>query len=135
MRIGELSRASGVEVATIRYYEKAGLLLCPRRQLNGYRDYGTEHLERLAFIRQCRAMDMPLASVARLLGFQHGAPTDCNDINKLVDEHLSLIRGRIENMHALEERLMTLRARCSEGKQTPDCGILHELAASARESY
>lgn len=135
MRIGELSQASGVEIATIRYYEKAGLLLCPERQLNGYRNYGTEHLERLAFIRQCRALDMTLASVTRLLDFQHGEPTDCNDINKLVDEHLSLIRGKIENMLALEKRLMALRTRCSEGKQTPHCGILNELVTAARERY
>lgn len=135
MRIGELSRAAGVEVETIRYYEKAGLLPSPARQPNGYRDYGTEQLERLAFIRQCRALDMPLADVARLLNFQHGAPTDCNAINQLVDEHLSQIRARIENMHALEERLIALRTRCERGKTTTDCGILHELVAAARASF
>ncbi len=135
MRIGELSKTSGVDTATIRYYEKAGLLPGPARQPNGYRNYGTEHVERLAFIRQCRALEMPLASVHRLLGFQYGAPTDCNDINKLVDEHLSLIRRKMENMHALEMQLMALRTRCSEGMQTPECGILYELVAASRESF
>ena len=54
MRIGELGRAAGVDSETIRYYERAGLLLPPARALNGYRAYGVEHLERLAFIRHCR---------------------------------------------------------------------------------
>jgi Cd(II)/Pb(II)-responsive transcriptional regulator len=128
MRIGELSRTSGVDVETIRYYEKAGLLPSPDRQANGYRDYGAEQVEQLAFIRHCRALDMPLADVARLLGFLQGAPTDCNDINHLVDEHLARIRARIESMHALEKRLMALRGRCAQGRKTPECGILHELA-------
>lgn len=134
MRIGELSQATGVDVETIRYYEKAGLLLAPARQSNGYRDYGTEQLERLAFIRQCRALDMPLADIARLLDFQHGAPTDCHAINQLVDEHLSQVRARIENMHTLEKKLIALRTRCEQGKTTSDCGILYELVAAARGS-
>lgn len=134
MRIGELSQATGVDIETIRYYEKAGLLLNPTRLSNGYRDYGTDQLERLAFIRQCRALDMPLADVARLLDFHHGTPTDCNAINHLIDQHLSQIRARIENMHALEKRLMALRTRCEQGKTTTDCGILHELVTAARGS-
>lgn len=135
MRIGELSRATGVDIETIRYYEKAGLLHSPTRRANGYRDYGTDQLERLAFIRQCRALDMPLADVARLLNFQHGAPTDCDAINHLVDEHLSQIRARIESMHVLEKRLIALRTLCAQGKTTIDCGILHELVAAARASF
>jgi len=57
MRIGELGKAIGVDVETIRYYEKAGLLLSPARRDNGYRSYGEEHLERqLAALRSCCAV-------------------------------------------------------------------------------
>ena len=133
MRIGELSRATGVDIETIRYYEKAGLLPSPARESNGYRIYGAQQLERLGFIRQCRALDMPLSDVVRLLEFQHGAPSDCDVINQLLDGHLSQIRTRIENMHELEKRLMVLRSRCERGKTTTDCGILHELVLAARE--
>jgi DNA-binding transcriptional MerR regulator len=55
MRIKALAEATGVEVDTIRYYEKQGLLPAPARSGNGYRDYGPAQLERLAFIRHCRA--------------------------------------------------------------------------------
>ena len=67
-RIGELARATGIDVETIRYYEKSGLLLPPARQSNGYRAYGATHLAQLSFIRHCRALDMPLADVRTLIG-------------------------------------------------------------------
>ncbi|RYY59833.1 MAG: MerR family transcriptional regulator, partial [Comamonadaceae bacterium] len=58
--------AAGVDVETIRYYEKAGLLPPPAREANGYRHYAQPHLQRLAFVRHCRALDMPLADVRSL---------------------------------------------------------------------
>ena len=63
MQIKELARATGVDVETIRYYEKQGLMPAPARRDNGYRDYAAAHLERLSFIRHCRALDMPLGDV------------------------------------------------------------------------
>ena len=72
MKISELSQATGVDVDTIRYYEKSGLMPAPARETNGYRSYGPAHLERLAFVRHCRALDMPLADVQRLLDVVDG---------------------------------------------------------------
>ena len=131
MRIGELSQATGVDTETIRYYEKQGLLPCPR-QANGYRNYGPQQLERLAFIRHCRALDIPLSDIARLLIFLESAPTDCNDINHLIDEQLSRIRARLDSLRALEKQLAILRTRCNRGHKTTECGILHELVAAAQ---
>ena len=65
MRIGELSKSTGVDIETIRFYEKSGLLPPPARSENGYRDYAHAHLERLAFIRHCRALDMSLAAASK----------------------------------------------------------------------
>src|SRR5574337_894983 len=82
MRIAELGRATGVDIETIRYYEKAGLLPAPARTANGYRDYGPTHLERLAFVRHCRALDMPLAEVKRLLDYIAHPTGDCSGIDR-----------------------------------------------------
>lgn len=131
MRIGELSRASGVDTETIRYYEKQGLLPCPPRQANGYRAYGSAHLERLAFIRHCRALDMGLSDISRLLSFLQRAPVDCNDVNQLIDEQLVRIRAKLQSIRALEKQLTVLRARCDQGYKTTECGILNELIAAA----
>lgn len=103
MRIRELARSTGVDVETIRYYEKAGLLPAPLRQSNGYRNYGEQHGERLAVIRHCRALD----------------------------DHLVRVRARLDALHVLENRLATLRARRETGHVAVDCGILRELVASA----
>ena len=131
MRIGELAESTGVGVETVRYYEKLGLLPPPAREGNGYRSYSKTHLERLAFIRHCRALDMPLADVTRLLKFVAQPASDCGDINVLVDEQLARVRARLESMRALEKQLTTLRRQCSEPHSTQECGILHELVAAA----
>ena len=131
MRIGQLGQATGVEVETIRYYEKAGLLGEPERLANGYRSYGTAHLERLSFIRHCRALDIPLADITRLVAFMALPGTDCGDINNLIDQQISKVRARLASMQALENQLTTLRARCDSAQSGLACGILHELVAAA----
>lgn len=131
MRIGELSQATGVDVETIRYYEKAGLLPGPARSSNGYRLYAEEHLERLAFIRHCRALDMPLGEIQRLLDFLNHPEADCGDIDKLIESHLNKVRARLKSMRALEKQLTALRAQCGANHAVGECGILHELVAAA----
>jgi len=131
MKISELSRATGVDVETIRYYEKAELLPAPARAGNGYRTYGREHLERLAFVRHCRALDMPLADVKRLLDFVGGANDASGDIDALVRAQLLRVRARLKSLRALERQLSALRDTCDADHATHECGILHELVAAA----
>ena len=131
MLIGELHQASGVGIETIRYYEKAGLLPAPARTGNGYRNYGPAHLERLSFIRHCRALDLPLPEIKQMLDFLAHPKADCGDINRLIDEQLARVRMRLKAMRALEKQLSQLRAHCEAGHTAAECGILHELAAAA----
>ena len=131
MRIGELAKATGVDVETIRYYEKVQLLSAPARSDNGYRSYTQAHLERLAFIRHCRALDIPLADVQRLLTFVDNPQSDCGDINRLIDAQLAKVQARLASMQALERQLEALRGQCSAPHRASECGILHELVAAA----
>ncbi|MBL8308812.1 MAG: Cd(II)/Pb(II)-responsive transcriptional regulator [Burkholderiales bacterium] len=131
MRIGELAQAIGIDVETIRYYEKFGLLPAPAREANGYRRYGVPQLERLAFIRHCRALDMPLADVTRLFNFLDQPSRDCGDINTLVDEQLARVQARLRSMRALEKQLTTLRKQCTAPHTANKCGILQELVSAA----
>jgi Cd(II)/Pb(II)-responsive transcriptional regulator len=131
MRIGELGRAIGVDIETIRYYEKGGLLPPPARQANGYRAYGEPHLERLAFIRHCRALDMSLADVKRLLDFVARPAVDCGDVDRLIEGQLARVRARLKSLRALERQLAALRDQCETGNTAAECGILHELVAAA----
>lgn len=135
MQIKDLARRTGVDVETIRYYEKQGLLPAPARRDNGYRDYGDAHLERLSFIRHCRVLDMPLADVRQLLGFLDQPADGCLDVEALVDDQLARVRARLASMQALEKQLLQLRARCNGGHVAANgqrhCGILDELVAAA----
>ncbi|WP_066271835.1 Cd(II)/Pb(II)-responsive transcriptional regulator [Hydrogenophaga palleronii] len=132
MQINALARATGVDIETIRFYEKQGLLPAPARLDNGYRNYAQAHLERLSFIRHCRALDMPLADVQRLLGFVDDPQGHSVNVDELVDEQLSRVRARLKSMRALEKQLLQLRSRCDgEHGDGEPCGILTELVSAA----
>lgn len=112
MKIGELARATGVGLQTIRYYERVKLLPATKRLRNRYRDYGDLHLEQLAFIRHCRAVDMPLADIRLLLDFIAEPAGDCTGVDRAVDAQLNCVRARLKSLRALERQLTALRARC-----------------------
>jgi DNA-binding transcriptional MerR regulator len=143
MKIKQLSTATGVDIETIRFYEREGLLPSPARSENGYRQYSQPHLERLAFVRHCRALDMPLAGIKRLLSLVDAPSSSAgNEADALVDEQLARVRARLKSMRALEKQLVQLRARCQGHAhgvgtaETPEhdasaCGILQELVAAA----
>ena len=129
MRIGELSTAADVDVETIRYYEKVGLMPAPERGANGYRAYSSRHLAQLTFIRHCRALDIGLADIRRLLAFSSHPDDSCGDINQLIDEQLERVRTRLESLHALERQLQELRSCCTGTRPIQGCGILNELTS------
>ena len=131
MRIGEIAAATGVDVETVRFYEKEGLLPPPQRRANGYRAYGASHLERLAFIRHCRSLDMALADIGRLLELLDRPASECGDVNELVDAQLGRVRARLASLKALEKQLESLRASCAVPRSAAQCGILAELVHAA----
>lgn len=131
MRIGELAARTGVEVETIRYYEREGLLAEPARSPAGYRQYRQEHLEALVFIRHCRSLDMSLAEVKTLLDFRHHPERACGEINGLLERHIALVHERIAQMQQLERQLTALLDRCGELRTAAECGILRSLNAAA----
>ncbi len=135
MRIGALSRATGVDIETIRFYEKSGLLPGPARSENGYRDYAQAHLERLAFIRHGRALDMSLADIGLLLASLNSRdPAQLASVDGLVAAQLARVRARLASMRALEQQLVALKSRCDGQHELhggQGCGILEELVAAA----
>ena len=131
MKIGELSRAASTPVETIRYYEREGLLPEPPRSDNNYRIYGDEQLERLAFIRHCRTLDMTLDEIRVLLRFKDAPGEDCGAVNRLLDEHLGHVEARIDELKALHGQLLKLREQCLDVRSTAHCGILTGIARDA----
>ena len=132
-KIGELSAATETSVETIRYYERAGLLPAPQRSEGNFRLYDDANVERLNFIRACRALDMSLDEVRVLLGFRDGAEGDCTVVNELLDEHIEHVQARIQELHELARELQTLREQCAEVQAAGACGILRGLDTNARQ--
>jgi len=124
MRIGELAQLAGVETQTIRFYEQQGLLPPPARQENGYRIYTEKHGEGLAFIRRCRILGLSLAEIHELQSYQDDPHQPCSAVNTLLDDHISDVRSQITALQSLEKQLVSLRARCNDGREVDACGVL-----------
>ena len=125
MKIGDLARATGTQVETIRYYEREGLLPAPARTDSNYRRYDPTHVARLSFIRQCRALDMTLDEIRSLLRFKEAPAAHCAEVNELIDEHMAHVAERIRELKRLQTELKTLRAQCDAHGAA--CGILGAL--------
>ena len=128
MRIGQLARSVGVDTQTIRFYEREGLLPPPDRQDNGYRIYTERHVERLAFIRRCRILELSLAEIHELQRYQGAPHQPCRAINTLLDDHIAQVRSRITDLQVLEQQLTSLRASCNDDREIKACGVLEGLS-------
>jgi Cd(II)/Pb(II)-responsive transcriptional regulator len=129
LKIGELASTTGCQVETVRYYEREKLLPDPARSAGNYRLYGTEHVERLMFIRHCRSLDMTLDEVRRLLHFKDAPEENCGEVNVLLDQHIAAIAERMAALENLQVEMIALRARCQEAQEARHCGILQGLAS------
>jgi len=134
MRIGQLAHAAGTTVETIRFYEQEGLLPAPARSPGNFRIYASEHVDRLAFIRHCRSLDMTLNEIRILLRFKDAPQEDCGEVNVLLDGHIAHVEHRIQELSALERDLKQLRGQCGHAREAKDCGILEGLAKTAHKA-
>ncbi|SOZ05286.1 Cd(II)/Pb(II)-responsive transcriptional regulator [Cupriavidus taiwanensis] len=130
-RIGELARRAECLVQTVRYYEAEGLLPEPARSEGRFRLYDESYLERLRFIRRCRAKNMNLAEIRRLLSFRDRPELGCTEVNELMDAHIEQVRAQIRELKELERQLFELRSSCDSNRQASQCGILNGLAESS----
>jgi len=134
MKIGELAQVAQTTVETVRYYEKEGLLPETARTAGNFRVYGPAHLERLRFIRNCRALDMSHEEIHTLLGLADEPAEGCGAINAVFDQHMAHVDERIRELIHLKEQLAMLRQRCQTEQGVDACGILQGLVAMETEA-
>ena len=128
--IGALSERSGVNIETIRYYERIGLLPAPPRSAGRHRLYEEAHRRRLVFIRRSRELGFSLEEARTLLGLGGGHEMTCGDVNALTRHHIGAIRAKIRDLKRLERTLSNLAAQCT-GQTVPECPILEALTRAA----
>lgn len=130
LQIGDLARQTSVNIETIRYYERVGLIPRPARARGGWRIYDGEHAQRLSFIRRARELGFSLSQVRELLRLADDGSIDCCAVRELTVHHLSEIRGKIASLRRLERALKTMTETCKPGRQR-SCPIFDALTGSA----
>lgn len=126
--IGEMSRKTGVNIETIRYYERTNLLPKPDRTRGGNRQYNYEQLKRLKFVRRSRDLGFSIAKIKALLEMVDGVDLTCGEVHDMTIFHLSNVKTKIADLRQLEKTLKKIAAECSKG-DLPDCPIIDTLFA------
>jgi MerR family mercuric resistance operon transcriptional regulator len=128
--IGELSRRSGVNIETIRYYERIGMMPHPPRTASGRRLYRVMEGRTLSFIRRARELGFTLDEIRTLLALaDQGGHQVCVEVRDLAARHLADVRAKIADLRGMEAILAEAVHRCDEGEPT-DCPLIGALSNS-----
>ncbi|MHB1142907.1 MAG: MerR family transcriptional regulator [Sulfuricaulis sp.] len=123
MTIGHLARAADVNIETIRYYQRRGLLATPRRPLGGVRRYPPDTLARLRFIKRAQELGFTLREIAELLKL---GDSSCKETRAIAEHRLTDIEARIRDLQSIRTTLGKLIRTCRAGNQPP-CPIIESL--------
>jgi MerR family mercuric resistance operon transcriptional regulator len=130
LSIGELSRRTGVNIETIRYYERIKMLPAPPRTASGRRVYGPAETRCLAFIRRSRELGFTLDEIRTLLALSaEGGQGTCAEVRELAAGHLAHVRAKIADLRAMASVLSDAVRRCDAG-ELPGCPIIDALSAA-----
>jgi len=124
--IGEMSRLTGVNIETIRYYERIGVMPKPDRTPGGNRQYNQAQLKRLSFIKRSRGLGFSISEIRALLEMVDRQDFTCGEVHDMTMQHLSSVREKITALRGLEKALGGMAAECKRG-DVPECPILETL--------
>ncbi len=128
-----MASQAGVNVQTLRYYERRGLLPEPQRLDSGYRSYGPEAVRTVRFVKRAQRLGFTLEEVEALLQLAAGGPRSCADARQLAAEKLADLEQRIEALEAMRESLTQLVATCDRPRSRRECPLLEALAGGDDE--
>jgi MerR family mercuric resistance operon transcriptional regulator len=131
LTIGALSRQSGVNIETIRFYERIGILPKTPRSAGGHRLYGQDHALRLGFVRRSRELGFSLDEVRGLLRLVDGGGYSCAEVKAIALDHLADVRSKIADLRRLERTLADMADRCRGGR-VPECPVIEALSGTRR---
>lgn len=131
--IGDLAKATGTKVVTIRYYERIGLLPSPGRTAGNYRAYELLHLKRLRFIRRCRDLGFTLDQIRELLQLSSQEGKPCAEVDRIAAAHLAETEEKIADLTRLGACLRRIIGSCKGGGVIADCRIIEALSPGAGE--
>jgi Hg(II)-responsive transcriptional regulator len=124
---GEAADRAGVNVQTVRYYERRGLIPEPPRTSGGFRQYGPEHVARIRFIKRAQELGFTLDEAGELLDLRATPEADRADVRAVAQEKRDAIQQKIADLQRMQATLDHLITACEGHGTTDDCPILHAL--------
>jgi MerR family mercuric resistance operon transcriptional regulator len=133
LTIGQVAKGGGVNIETIRYYERQGLIPPPPRRESGYRQYPEDTVNRVRFIKRAQELGFSLKEVAELLSLRVVPDTTCGDVKKMADGKIAEIEGKIHSLEKMRDALARLVETCEKNRQAEECPILWAFGNDNKE--
>ena len=128
LTIGQLARAAGVKIPTIRYYEQMGLMAVAERSAGNQRRYESHDRERLSFIKHARDLGFSIEAISSLIELQERPDRSCQFATEIAAAQLSHVRAKIRKLRLLEKELVRISKGCDGQGLSEDCYVLAALA-------
>lgn len=130
---GELARETGVNVETVRYYERRGLIMEPQRTESGYRQFPSETAQRIRFIKRAQELGFTLKEIEQLLSIADGDGSRCEDVYAFTTEKIKEIEEKIQHLQRLRTVLTELAEICPNAGPIAKCPIVESLVEGGKE--
>lgn len=127
LKIGELAERGGVNLQTIRYYEREGLLLKPPRLSSGYRVFPDDTVRRVRFVKRGQELGFSLKEIRELLSIRVDPERECGEVRELAQAKLKDIEGKIATLKSMKKVLSQLAKACPGSEPSAECPILEGL--------
>jgi MerR family transcriptional regulator, copper efflux regulator len=127
LTIGRLARAAGINLETVRYYERRGLVPRPPRSRSGYRLFPADTARRLRFIKHAQELGFSLKEIRGLLALRISPRSSCVEIRKRAEAKIRDIEGKIKSLESMRTSLRKLTKSCSGCGPISECPILESL--------
>jgi len=128
LTIGRLAKAAEVNVETIRYYQRVGLVVEPVKPLAGFRLYPSDVIDRIRFIKRAQKLGFSLRDIAHLLELGEG---HCNDVREQAEVKLKQIEAQIKDLQSMRKTLKNLITECNTGNESGCCPIVQSLTENS----
>ncbi len=125
MKIGEVAKLAGTGIETIRFYEREGVLLEPKRRPSGYRQYDEATVERLDYIRRAKGLGFTLSEIKELLSLSF-AHSNCDHIRQRAEGRITDIENKIRSLQQMKRSLRKILERCQTKNSNDDCPLVHK---------
>lgn len=128
LQIHEVAEAAGVNVETLRYYERRGILRAPRRSRAGYRQFPPETVQVVRFIKRAQALGFTLEEIVELLALRRPRAGRCAEVHHAANAKVSQIDEKIRHLVAIRTALATLADACAANTTDLHCPLIEALA-------